>query len=45
MIGKNKMKDWKAAVITWEKRNYNKPKTMSKIDSQINEYLKGKEYL
>ena len=44
MIGKNKMKDWKQAVITWEKRNYKKP-TMSKIDSQINEYLKGKKYL
>ena len=44
MIGKNKMKDWKQAIITWEKRNYKKP-TMSKIDSQINEYLKGKEYL
>jgi hypothetical protein len=44
MIGKNKMKDWKQAVITWEKRQYKKP-TMSKIDNQINEYLKGKEYL
>ena len=44
MIGKNKMKDWKKAVITWEKREYKKP-TMSKIDNQINEYLKGKEYL
>ena len=44
MIGKNKMKDWKQAIITWEKRNYKKP-TMSKIDAQINEYLKGKEYL
>ena len=44
MIGKNKMKDWKQAVITWEKRNYKKP-TMSKIDAQLNEYLKGKEYL
>lgn len=21
MVGKNKMKDWKAAIITWEKRN------------------------
>ena len=30
MIGKNKMKDWKQAVITWEKRNYKKP-TMSKL--------------
>ena len=44
MIGKNKKKDWKQAIITWEKRQYKKP-TMSKIDSQINEYLKGKEYL
>ena len=44
MIGKNKMKDSKQAIITWEKRQYKKP-TMSKIDSQINEYLKGKEYL
>ena len=47
MIGKNKMKDWKQAIITWEKREYKKPKTqtMSKIDAQLNEYLKGKEYL
>jgi hypothetical protein len=45
LIGKNKMKDWKACIITWEKRDTNKPKTMSKIDMQLNEYLKGKEYL
>jgi len=44
-IGKNKMKDWKAAIRTWEKREKSKPQTMSKLDSQINEYLKGKEYL
>jgi len=44
-IGKNKMKDWKAAVRTWERRNKNKPQTMSKIDTQLNEYLKGKEFL
>ena len=43
-IGKNKMKDWKACVRTWERRDKKKP-TMSKIDSQINEYLKGKKYL
>ena len=32
---------------TWAKnqKKWDKPKTMSKIDSQINEYLKGKEYL
>ena len=44
MIGKNKMKNWKQAIVTWEKRDYKKP-TMSKIDMQLNEYLKGKEYL
>ena len=45
MIGKNKMKDWKAAVRTWERRDKGNPQTMSKIDAQLNEYLKGKEYL
>ena len=44
-IGKEKMKSWKACVRTWEGRDKNKPKTMSKIDMQLNEYLKGKEYL
>ena len=49
MVGKNKMKDWRACVRTWEMRAKNKKtyasKTMSKIDMQLNEYLKGKEYL
>ena len=45
MIGKNKMKDWKACVRTWERREKDKPQTMSKIDAQLNEYLKGKEFL
>jgi len=48
MVGKNKMKDWKAAIRTWERRGKNKSNkktTMSKIDAQLNEYLKGKEYL
>jgi hypothetical protein len=44
MIGKNKMKDWKQAVITWEKRNYKKP-TMSKLDSQINAWQEAKKLL
>ena len=38
MVGKNKMKDWKAAVRNWERRDKKKPKTMSKIDVQLNEY-------
>jgi hypothetical protein len=44
-IGKEKMKSWKACVRTWERREKDKPQTMSKIDAQLNEYLKGKEYL
>jgi|TARA_R110001632_G_scaffold161505_1_gene279911 hypothetical protein len=44
MIGKAKMKNWKAAVRTWETRENKKPST-SKIDIQLNEYMKGKEYL
>ena len=27
MVGKNKMKSWKSAIITWEKRREEKPKT------------------
>ena len=49
MVGSNKMKDWKACVRTWEMRDKNKktyiPNSMSKIDMQLNEYLKGKKYL
>ena len=29
-VGKNSMKDWKAAVRTWEKNNYNKPAKSNK---------------
>ena len=29
-VGKNSMKDWKAAVRTWEKNNYNKPTKSNK---------------
>ena len=44
-IGKEKMKSWKACVRTWESRDKNKPKTMSKLDAQINEWQKAKELL
>ena len=30
LIGKNKMKDWKACVRTWEKRDFNKQKTYTR---------------
>jgi len=45
LIGKNKMKNWKACVRTWESREKIKPKTMSKLDVQINEWQKAKELL
>ena len=45
MVGSNKMKNWKQAMITWEKRETKKPKTMSKLDAQINEWQKAKELL
>jgi hypothetical protein len=43
-IGKNKMKNWKAAVRTWERREIKKP-TMSKLDSQISAWQKAKKLL
>jgi len=49
MVGKNKMKDWRAAVRTWEMRENNKQtykKTgTSKLDSQISEWQKAKDLL
>jgi len=44
MIGKNKMKDWKAAVRTWERREIKK-QTMSKLDAQINAWQDAKKLL
>ena len=44
MIGKNKMKDWKAAVRTWERRETKKP-TMGKLHSQINEWQEAKKLI
>jgi len=43
-IGKNKMKDWKAAVRTWERRENKRP-TMSKLDAQINAWTDAKKLL
>lgn len=43
-IGKNKMKDWKACIRTWERRETKKP-TMGKLHSQINEWQEAKKLL
>ena len=49
MVGKNKMKDWRACVRTWEMRAKNKktyaPKTMSKIHQHLQKNLNVKEKL
>jgi hypothetical protein len=44
MIGKNKMKNWKQAIVTWEKREYKKP-TMSRLDAQLSQYEQAKKLL
>jgi hypothetical protein len=33
MVGRNKMKDWKAAVRTWERNSYSEPKEDKSYDS------------
>ena len=45
MVGSNKMKNWKQAIITWEKREAKKPKTMSKIHQHLQKNLNVKEKL
>jgi len=41
MIGKNKMKSWKAAVRTWEKNSFNQINTNTKIKSKKEENISG----
>jgi hypothetical protein len=43
LVGKNKMKCWKAAVRTWEKRK--QKTTTSKIDQQLDNYNNAKKHL
>ena len=45
MVGKNKMKDWKAAVRTWEQKNKKQKTTTSKLHSQINAWQEAKKLL
>lgn len=39
LIGKNKMKDWKAAVRTWNRKNVEKQQTQKAGQHKITEYL------
>ena len=43
VIGKNKMKDWKAAVRTWEKKDTKSGK--SKVQGQIQEWQKARQII
>tara|TARA_R110000765_G_scaffold68095_1_gene131586 strand:+ start:1157 stop:1780 length:624 start_codon:yes stop_codon:yes gene_type:complete len=45
MVGSNKMKNWKASVRTWEKREQKKPQTMSKIHQHLQKNINVKEKL
>ena len=44
MVGSNKMKNWKQAIVTWEKRETKKP-TKSKIHQHLQKNLNVKEKL
>ena len=39
------MKDWKACVRTWERRETWEKETMGKLHSQINEWQEAKKLL
>ena len=39
MVGKTKMKDWKAAVRTWEQRENNKPQRQANAPKRVGSFL------
>lgn len=43
-VGKNKMKDWKASIRTWERRNKDQS-NKSKIKTQVSEWQKAKQLI
>lgn len=44
-VGKNKMKDWKAAVRTWEQRSRGQPKSKIEIDSNFRNFLEQNQVI
>ena len=44
-VGKNPMKDWRAAVRNWEKNNYQAPKKGNKLESQISSWQKARDII
>jgi hypothetical protein len=45
LVGKNKMKDWKAAVRTWERNDFSKPKKNNKIAANLTTWNNVKNLL
>ncbi len=43
-VGRNPMKDWKAAVRTWERSAYDKPKINAPFDNPFTEMLREEGY-
>jgi hypothetical protein len=44
-VGKNPMKDWKAAVRNWEKNSYETAKKGNKLESQISSWQKARDII
>ncbi len=44
-VGKNPMKDWRAAIRTWEKNNFNNNKTDNKINKNLETWKKVRKAL
>lgn len=40
MVGRNKMKDWKAAVRSWERNNYGNSKQQSHVVEEVPDYMR-----
>ena len=38
LVGKNKMKDWKAAVRTWERNGYSKPNKLNTKAQELDDF-------
>ena len=45
LVGKSPMKDWKAAVRTWEKNNFAKPKAANKVQANLDTWKNVKNLL
>lgn len=44
-VGKNKMKDWRAAVRTWEQRSRGQPKSKIEIDNNFRNFIEQNQVI